>query len=220
MKRYVLLFGALLLAGSALAQSISFGVHGNMFNSSFNEKIKSIANITSPTTAQAQVAIDQVYGLGLGGGVHLDLGLGILKIRVSGDYLTLSPDKDKFSSYVKQVLPGFPVTFVEGGKIDMISGSANLKLTILPLPVFKPYITAGGGITNVSATDVVLAVAGHNLNPITILKKQTVGSFNGGAGVDLDLHAITIFGELRVNMIMLDEGTSTYVPIFTAGITF
>ena len=81
------LVGALLLAAAASAQWIGFGVHGNMFNSSFNEKIKSIANITPAPTAQAQVAIDQVYGLGLGGGVHVDFGLlGILKIRVSGDY--------------------------------------------------------------------------------------------------------------------------------------
>jgi hypothetical protein len=219
MKRFVLLFGALLLAGSALAQSISFGVHGNMFNSDVNAKAKELAGIPN-STGTAQIAIEEVYGLGLGGGIHLDFGLGLLKIRVSGDYLTMSPDKDKFSGYVKQVLPGFPVTFSEGGKIDMISGSANLKFTILPLPVVKPYITGGGGITNVSATDVILAVNGLKLAPISILKAQTVGSFNAGVGTDLDFHAFAIFAEARVNWIMLDEGTSTYVPIITAGVTF
>ena len=219
MKRFVLLFGALLLAAAASAQSIGFGVHGNMFNSSINAKAKELAGIPN-STGTAQVAIEQVYGLGLGGGVHVDFGLlGILKIRVSGDYLTLSPDKDLFKSYVQSVLPGFPVTFVEGGKVDMISGSANLKLTILPLPLFKPYITGGGGVVNVTATDVILAVNGHNLSPITILKSQTVGSFNAGAGLDLDFHAFAIFAEARVNWIMLSEGTSTYVPIVTAGIT-
>jgi hypothetical protein len=219
MKRFVLLFGALLLAGSALAQSIGFGVHGNMFNSDINAKAKELAGIPN-STGTAQIAIEEVYGLGLGGGVHLDIGLGLLKIRISGDYLTMSPDKDKFSEYVRQVLPGFPVTFNDGGKIDMISGSANLKFTILPLPVVKPYITGGGGITNVSASDVILAVNGIKLAPITILKKQTVGSFNAGVGTDLDFHAFAIFAEARVNWIMLDEGTSTYVPIITAGITF
>jgi opacity protein-like surface antigen len=219
MKRYVLLFGALLLAASASAQSIGFGVHGNMFNSDINAKAKQLAGIPN-STGTAQVAIEEVYGLGLGGGVHFDLGLSILKIRVSGDYLTLSPDKDKFKGYVQSVLPGFPVAFEEGGKVDMISGSVNLKLIILPLPVFKPYITGGGGVTHVTATDVILSVNKVKLSPITILKTQTVGSFNAGAGLDLDFTAFALFAEARVNWIMLDEGTSTYVPIFTAGITF
>lgn len=221
MKRFVLLFGALLLAGSALAQSIGFGVHGNMFNSSLNEKIKSLVYDPNTNPAQtAQVAIDQIYGLGLGGGVHVDIGLGILKIRVSGDYVTMSPDKDKFSQFVHQQLPGFAVTFVDGGKIDMISGSANLKLTILPLPVIRPYITGGGGVSNISATDVILKIGNLNTQPITILKKQTVGAFNAGVGTDLDFKAFALFAELRINWIMLDEGSSTYVPLVSAGITF
>ena len=218
MKR-LLLFGALLMATTASAQSIGFGVHGNMFNSDINAKAKSIAGIQN-STGTAQVAIEEVYGLGLGGGVHFDVGLGPVKLRISGDYLTLSPDKDKFKSYVQSVLPGFPVSFVEGGKVDMISGSANLKLVILPLPVVNPYITGGGGVTNVSATDVILSVNGAKLAPISILKNQTVGSFNAGAGVDLDFKAFAVYAEARVNWIMLDEGTSTYVPIITAGITF
>lgn len=218
MKR-LLLFGALLMATTASAQSIGFGVHGNMFNSDINAKAKSIAGIQN-STGTAQVAIEEVYGLGLGGGVHVDVGLGPVKLRISGDYLTLSPDKDKFKSYVQSVLPGFPVSFVEGGKVDMISGSANLKLVILPLPVVNPYITGGGGVTNVSATDVILSVNGAKLAPISILKNQTVGSFNAGAGVDLDFKAFAVYAEARVNWIMLDEGTSTYVPIITAGITF
>jgi hypothetical protein len=219
MKRLVLFGAMLLLAASASAQSVGFGVHGNMFNSDINAKAKSIAGIQN-STGTAQIAIEEVYGLGLGGGVHLDIGLGPLKVRISGDYLTLSPDKDKFKSYVQSVLPGFPVSFVEGGKVDMISGSANLKLVIIPLPVFNPYITGGGGITNVSATDVILSVNGVKLSPITILKSQTVGSFNAGAGLDLDFKAFAVYAEARVNWIMLEEGTSTYVPIITAGITF
>ena len=153
------------------------------------QRQKQLAGIPN-STGTAQIAIEEVYGLGLGGGVHLDIGLGILKIRVSGDYLTLSPDKDKFKSYVQSVLPGFPVSFDEGGKVDMISGSANLKLTILPLPVFKPYITGGGGVTHVSTTDVILSVNGVKLAPISILKTQTVGSFNAGVGLDLDLQCL------------------------------
>lgn len=218
MKR-VLLACTLLAVSTALSQTVGFGVHGNMINSNINAKVKQIAGIT-PSTGTLQVALDEVYGLGLGGGVHFDIKFAALSIRISGDYLTLSPDKDKFAAYVQQVTPGLPVQFVDGGKVDMISGSANLKLVVLPLPVFKPYVTGGGGFTNVSATDVSLSLGGVKLSPVQILKKQTVGSFNAGAGLDLDFGSLTVFAELKINWLMLEEGTSTYVPIVTAGLTF
>jgi opacity protein-like surface antigen len=217
MKR-LLLFCALFAALSASAQTIGFGVHGNMINSNINAKLKQIAGVT-PSTGQLEVALDQVYGLGFGGGVHFDIGLSVLSIRISGDYITLSPDKDKFKTYVQQVVP-LPVQFVSGGKVDMISGNANAKLVILPLPVFKPYITGGAGLANVKATDVTLSLGSLTLAPITILKNQTVGTFNAGAGVDLVFGKIAVFGEIKVNWLMIEEGTSTMVPIITAGITF
>lgn len=219
MKR-LLLCGALLLAVSASAQTVGFGVHGNMFNSDVNAKVRQWAGITPSPGTTIDVALEEVYGLGLGGGAHLDIGLGLLGIRISADYLTLSPDKDKFKSYIQAALPGVPVEVVEGGKVEMISGSANLKLTILPLPILRPYITGGAGVTNVSVSDVVLSLNGVRLPAYAILKKQTVGSFNAGAGVDLDLKALTLFAEAKVNWIMLEEGTTTYLPIITAGVTF
>jgi opacity protein-like surface antigen len=218
MKRF-LLSCALLISTMAWAQSVGFGVHGNMINSNINAKVKEIAGLT-PTSGALQVALDEVYGLGLGGGVHFDINLSILTIRISGDYITLSPDKDKFQQYVQQVIPGLPVKFVEGGKVDMISGNANAKLTVLPIPVFKPYITGGVGLANVKATEVTLSLGSTNLKPVQLLKTQTVGSFNAGAGADIDLGGTALFVELKVNWIMLEEGTSTYVPIVTAGLTF
>jgi opacity protein-like surface antigen len=218
MKRF-LLSVALLLSTVASAQSIKFGIHGNLINSEINAKVKEIAGI-SPSTGTLQVALDQVYGLGVGGGVHFDVNLSVLSIRISGDYITLSPDKDKFRTYVQQVVPGLPVQFVDGGRVDMISGSANLKLVVLPLPVLQPYISGGAGLANVRATDVTLSLNGTNLSPVSILKTQTVGTFNAGAGADIVLGGLTIFGEIKANWILLDEGTSTFVPIVTAGITF
>jgi len=225
MKRY-LLFCALFVAFSASAQTIGFGVHGNMINSKINAKVKEIAGIT-PTTGTMQVALDQVYGLGLGGGVHVDLGLGIISLRVSGDYITLSPDKDLFKQYVQGVIPGLPVSFVDGGKVDMISGSVNAKLVVLPLPVVHIYATGGAGLSNVKATDVILSLGGVNLKPVSILQTQTVGTFNVGAGCDLQFGKIAVFAELKINWLMLGNGTSTVevststmIPIVTAGITF
>jgi hypothetical protein len=146
--------------------------------------------------------------------------MSILSIRISGDYITLSPDKDKFQQYVQQNIPGVPVKFIEGGKVDMISGTANAKLIVLPLPVFKPYVTGGVGFSNVSASDVTLSLGGTKLAPTPILKKQTVLTYNAGAGVDIELGAITVFGELKVNWVELEEGTAAFIPIVTAGLTF
>ncbi len=218
MKR-LLLSCALCVATIASAQTVGFGVHGNMINSKINAKVKQIAGIT-PSTGVLQVALDEVYGLGLGGGIHFDLNLSILSIRISGDYVTLSPEKEKFTAYVQQVIPGLPVQFVEGGRVDMISGNANAKLVVLPLPVFRPYVTGGAGLVNVKATEVTLSLGGTKLAPVSILKTQTVGAFNVGAGADLQFGGVAIFAELKVNWIMIEEGTSTYVPIVTAGITF
>jgi opacity protein-like surface antigen len=217
--KYFLLSCALLIATMASAQSVGFGVHGNMINSDVNAKVKEIGGIT-PSTGTLQVALDEVYGLGIGGGVHFDIKFSVLSIRISGDYITLSPDEEKFQQYVQQVLPGFPVKFVSGGKVDMFSGTANLKLIVLPLPVFKPYVTGGGGFTHVTAENVTISLSGTNLAPVSILKKQTVGTYNLGAGLDIELGALTLYGELKVTWIALEEGTSTFVPIVSAGITF
>jgi opacity protein-like surface antigen len=217
--KYFALFCALCFAVMASAQSIGFGVHGNMINSKINATIKELVTSGS-TTGTAQVALDEVYGLGIGGGVHFDIGLSVLSIRISGDYTTLSPDKDKFKAYVQTVMPGFPVSFVDGGKIDMYSGNANLKLVVLPIPVLNPYITGGVGVANIKATDVTLAINNVNLKPISILKNQTVATFNAGVGTDIKFGGVAVFAEVKVNWLSLDEGSYTMVPIATAGITF
>jgi opacity protein-like surface antigen len=190
-----------------------------MINSKINAKVKQIAGINDPGGLM-QVALDEVYGIGWGGGIHFDIGFGLIGIRLSGDYITLSPDKDKFQSYVQLIIPGLPVKFVDGGKVDMISGNANAKLVVLPLPVFKPYATGGVGLANVKATDVILSLSGTNLKPVSILKDQTVMTYNIGAGADIEMGGAAIFVELKINWLMIEEGTSTMIPIATAGITF
>ena len=217
--RQSLLFLVLLISTVASAQSVKFGLHGNMINSDINATLKQIEGIPT-ATSQVQIALEDIYGLGLGGGIHFDLELSILSIRLSGDYITLSPDEEKFKNYVQVIVPGLPVKYVSGGKVDMFSGNANAKLTVLPLPVFKPYITGGAGLANVKAEEVTLSVGTTTLKPVSILKNQTVGTFNAGAGADIALSGVTIFLELKANWIMLEEGTSVFIPIVTAGLTF
>jgi len=221
--KQVILFLLVLFSISATCQTqvspVRFGVHGNIISANINATLGDVAGIPPPSSGVG-IALDQVYGLGLGGGVHVDFNLGMLTLRLSGDYIRLAPDKDKFSSYVNAVSPGIPLTFEDGGIINLWSGTVNAKLVVLPLPVLQPYITGGGGLAYIKTTDATLNYAGNPLAPIQLLQSQTVGTYNLGAGVDLALGFLTIYGELKVTWVMIKEGTSTYVPIGLVGVSF
>jgi hypothetical protein len=216
MKRLVLLLCcALLVSAPALAQvpgfSFGFGVQGNATN--FN-------------VGTSQGDLQQVYGLGIGGGIHLDLGLPLLSFRISGDYLTISPDADKYKSYAQRLLPGVNVG-IEGGKIEMWSANANLKLVILPIPIVHPYVTGGAGLARLKFQDATILlnglrvpVAGGSYAKFLALDSQTKTTANIGAGVDLVIGPLSLYGEVKVNWIFTDPKTSSQVPIGTIGITF
>lgn len=199
--------------------SVDFGIHGNIISSDINAVLRQIAGLPPPSGTY-EIALEEVYGLGLGGGLHLDVDLGILTFRLSGDYVTLSPDEEKFASAVQEYFPGATLTFVEGGRIDMISGNLNAKLVVLPIPAVRPYITGGGGFTYLKTTKVKLLFNGAPIPDFEILKAQTVPTLNAGAGVDLELGPVTLYGEIKVNWLFIDEGNSTFIPIGTVGVTF
>lgn len=216
MKRLALvLCCALLVSAPALAQvpgfSVGFGVHGNATN--FN-------------LGTAQGDLQQVYGLGLGGGLHLDFDIPLLSFRVSGDYISISPDQDKYKALAQKILPGVNVA-IEGGKIEMWSGNANLKLVLLPIPIIHPYVTGGVGLAQLkfqSATILLngqrIPVEGGDYAKFLALDSQTKTTANVGAGVDLVLGGLKLYGELKINWIFTDPKTSSQVPIGTIGITF
>jgi len=221
MKHFALFLLVLLtipIAGQAQAQSARFGIHLNIINADLNATLNDI--VGNPAPSGANVALQEIYGLGLGGGRHLDVDLGLLTMRVSGDYIRLAPDNEKFKSYVNSVAPGTPLSFESGGIINLWSGTLNAKLVVLPLPVVKPYITGGAGFTYVTSTEANLTLNNNALPAFRILQNQTCFTDNLGAGVDILLGPITLYGEVKVTWIFLKEGTSTYVPIGLVGISF
>jgi hypothetical protein len=201
---------------------VAFGIQGNVVNFKVSQDLKDLANI--PAGSQQTQALEQVYGMGYGGGIHLDFSLGILSFRVTGDYMQMTPDNAKFQDLVVKIAPSFikSVT-VSGGKITVIGGAADLKLVILPIPVVKPYITGGIGISQVNVDDAKLTITpifGNSFtSTMTLLKKQTPMTLNGGVGVDLSL-GISLYAEVKVTAFFLEGGTSTYLPIATVGLTF
>ncbi len=213
MKRLVLLVCCILLATAPSYAQVSFGVHGNALN--FNTE--AVAN--------------DIYGLGLGGGIHLDFGTPVIGLRLSGDYMFMSPDKDKYTAYAAKML-GQALSAgatIDGGKMEVWSGNANGKLVLFPLPVVHIYITGGIGLASISFNEatITLPSIGYSkklsedeIGALLGLDKQTKMTTNAGAGLDIALGGITLFGEVKINWIFTDPKTTEMVPIGTVGITF
>jgi len=127
MKRFALLCSLLLMTTVAFAQvpSVAFGVHANITN----------ANFPGPEINGSD-ALKDVYGTGFGGGAHLDVGAVGFSLRFSADYLSFSPDNDKYHAALEPYIGSAASQFtVSGGTISYWSISANGKMPVLPLPI-------------------------------------------------------------------------------------
>ncbi len=217
MKR-VILFCAFLavFTASAGAQGLRFGVQGDLVN--FNLGVAQ-TNVQIPQVGSLDVSslVKEIYGLGYGGGIHFDVDLGLLAFRLSGDYIMLSPDKQKYQSLLGPL--GSQVT-IDGGRIDIYSGNLNLKFNIIPLPVIHVYLTGGAGIVDIKMNDANLSLGTIKLATVKAFDTQTKPTLNAGAGVDLRVGPIALFAELKVNFIMTTGKTSSEVPLATVGLTF
>lgn len=204
MKRLAVILACLCIGVAAAPAQVSlgWGVHGNGASLDVKEKLSS------------------VYGWGYGGGAHVDLNLLMLTLRFSGDYTTFAPDQDKYRNELAQLLGNAAAGYtVDGGNVNILSASVNAKWNILPLPVVKPYLTGGIGLTQLSSGDLTVRYQGNPVGSFPKVEGETKTAFNAGAGVDLSLGPVTLFAEARYTWIMT-EGTATkYLPI-SVGITF
>ena len=216
MRSFALVVVALCMATAAVAQpvvggfvpSVDFGAHVNLTNSNFPGP-----TINGPT------ALDDVYGAGFGGGVHLDLQLAMLSLRISGDYLRFSPDNEKYQKSLENLIGTAAGQFtIEGGGITMWSGTLNAKMAILPLPVIKPYLTGGVGFASLNADEAKVMQNGAATKTYPGFASVTKTMWNAGAGVDFSI-GVTLFLEIKYVWIMTEPETSTLVPV-TIGITF
>jgi hypothetical protein len=224
MRTFLLCLALLVVVTFTASAQVAFGVHGNLVNFKISDELKQLAGL--PAGNPETVALEEVYGMGYGGGIHLDFSLGILSARLAGDYVTLTPDNAKFQTFLAQYVGAASSAFkVDGGRVEILGASLNLKFTFLPLPVVKPYLTAGGGISQVKAAETsVTYTPPAPLSPITtkltLIEKQNPWTLNGGVGVDIALGGLALYVELKVTGFFLKEGTSTYLPIGTVGLTF
>jgi len=204
MKRTVLVAAIItfLTAGASAQVSLGWGIHGNY--------------------AQLDVSgqLGSVYGNGLGGGAHLDVNLMMITLRFSGDYVTFSPDQDKYRNELAQLLgnaaPGYSI---DGGNINILSVNANAKWTLLPIPVVSPYLTGGIGLAQLSTGDLTVKYNGSAVGGFPKVEGETKTAVNVGAGVDLKLGGIALFAEAKYTWILTQGNSTKYIPI-SVGITF
>ena len=172
----------------------------------------------------AAVNFDQpfsdIYGSGFGGGVHLDIDLPlILALRISGDYISFSPDVDKYKQLYASRNPGTLASefSIDGGRIGFLSFAVNGKVS-LPAPIISPYLTAGAGTTTLSVTDVSVKHPALVFSTPSAINSQTKFSANVGVGVDVSLIVVSVYLEAKYTWIFTEGATSTYVPV-SLGIT-
>ncbi|HET9327179.1 MAG TPA: outer membrane beta-barrel protein [Candidatus Eisenbacteria bacterium] len=101
------------------------------------------------------------------------------------------------------------------GTQQIISGLANLQVSVLPLGPVRPYVVAGLGAYN-------LKTETEGVTPTS--ESKTHFGINGGAGVALHLGMINGFIEGRVDNVYTEEGAIDanqvqFVPV-TFGLTF
>jgi opacity protein-like surface antigen len=215
MKRFILTSTILLVFTTSAMSQIKFGVQGDFVNFNVPGQLKDLVG------GGVGGDLQSIYGLGYGGGIHFDVGTLLLSFRLSGDYIFLSPDKDAYGSLLAKIFGGAASDFtIEGGRIDVISATANLKLGLLPLPVVHVYATGGAGLTRLSASSATLKRGNTTLANISGVPSQTKPSINLGAGADLSLGGLSLYGEVKITWILTEGQTSTEVPLATVGLTF
>jgi hypothetical protein len=221
--KYLALCSAFLIAFTASAQvptpsvvSFAFGIHGNLTN----VKVGNVTNVVSANQDYTD-ALKDIYGLGYGGGIHFDVKLAILSFRLSGDYLTLSPDKNKYQDLARKYVGNLAAGVgIDGGRIDVFAASVDAKLNLLPLPLVSVYAIGGGGLVNLSVSKLTVTYNGSTVQSIPAVASQTKPAVNAGVGADISLGGVTLFGEVKVEWIFTNPNTTTQVPFATIGVTF
>lgn len=211
MRMFIFSFLVLALAVPAKSQpgpSVDLGVHANL----------TVLSLPGPEINGTRPLSD-VYGTGFGGGVHLDVSFLVFGLRLSGDYITFSPDQDKYRNALASLVGQAASQFsIDGGRVNIISVSANGKMDVLPLPIVSPYLTGGIGLARISADGTNIVFQGQPYNAYPSFSSETKTAVNLGAGIDLKL-GITLFVEAKYTWIFTEGQTSTYVPV-TLGVTF
>jgi opacity protein-like surface antigen len=212
MKR-IFLFAVLVLVVVQFAGaqfSIGGGAQGGISLSSFPDPVK------------------DYYGLGFGGGAHLDLNvLRYLTIRLRGDYDVFPSDKSKFATAIaKEFTVGGVAADPAKTTFDGLNTS-GLGITLsgigkLPTKsIVTPYALVGLGVHILNASNQTISYTGHgditqsliDLNIISQPESTTKFGLNFGAGAEFALGTFKLFIEFQYVIIFTPDKNTSHMPI-------
>ena len=178
--------------------------------------------VSIPVVASAQVGLaKRLVTVGVGGGMSVP-------VSDAGDAFNNGFNVQGFARLnvpKLPVMPRFDLNFSRlaidesqvgiPGTQQILSGLANLQVSVLPLGPVRPYVVAGLGAYN-------LKTETEGVTPTS--ESKTHFGINGGAGVALHLGMINGFIEGRVDNVYTEEGAIDanqvqFVPV-TFGLTF
>ncbi len=228
MKPFALLCALLVMAipvtGLAQGSPFSFGIQGDITNVNVGGGNVTAIKISNGTVAGIGGSVQDLFGIGYGGGLHVDMNLGLLSFRLEGDYITLSPDQSKLQSMIAAATgsPALAAQFtVDGGKIQIYNAAVNGKLVLFPIPFFRIYGTGGVGLAALTVDKATLSLNGNPIYTVQPINTQTQFAYNIGAGVDIGSgKGFTLYAEARLNFVTTSPKTTAQVPVGIVGITF
>lgn len=178
--------------------------------------------VSIPVAASAQVGLaKRLVTVGVGGGMSVP-------VSDAGDAFNNGFNVQGFARLnvpKLPVMPRFDLNFSRlaidesqvgiPGTQQILSGLANLQISVLPLGPVRPYVVAGLGAYN-------LKTETEGVTPTS--ESKTHFGINGGAGVALHLGMINGFIEGRVDNVYTEEGAIDanqvqFIPV-TFGLTF
>ncbi len=228
MKPFVLLCALVVMAipATVRAQSspFSLGIQGDITNVNVGGGSITAIQISNGTVAGIGGNVQDLFGIGYGGGLHVDMNLGLLTFRLQGDYITLSPDNAKLQSMLAQITGSSSLASqftVSGGKIQIYTAALNGKLVVLPIPFFRIYGTGGVGLAALTVDEATIAMSGNPVYTVKPIASQTQFAYNLGAGVDIGSgKSFALYVEVRLNFITTSPKTTAQVPVGIVGLTF
>lgn len=162
-------------------------------------------------------AIKDYYGLGFGGGVHVDADVGkYFTGRFQFDYHMFPSDKDKIAGDLAQAnqVPASDIKF-EGLNINIMGFYLN-GLGKLPTgSAFTPYALAGFGMNILSQSDPKVTYQGQAVT-VTGFNTETKTKFgiDFGAGAEYAVSRNICLGlEFRYVLIFTENNSNAHMPI-------
>jgi opacity protein-like surface antigen len=164
--------------------------------------------VTVPTSDfQAGGSIGKIHATGYHGDVSLLLNLGGFPLRIRPEASLTHFDLKKALS------SGAGGSGGNDGTSRLLGGLVNLEFSLGAGPI-RPYILAGGGLTNIN-TDFS---ASSGSVPATV--SETKYSIDGGAGIRFRLGPLDGFIEGRVNNVYSEKGAVNFKDVKLIPVTF